>query len=343
MKNFTTLLLAACAGIPAFAQLNVTPAGTPANIATMLSGNGVTMSNVVVNADPNSFGYFTAVNTPLNMPGGLILTTGRDSGAIGPNNSSGAGVDNGFPGDSDLTALAGGAYTHNACVLEFDCVPANDTLYFNYVFGSDEYMEFVSGGFNDVFAIFISGPNIPFQNMAWLPNTQTPVGVLNVNANTNSQYYVDNETVPGQDIQYDGFTTNLLASIPVVPGSTYHFKIGVADALDGIVDAGVFLQAGSFRSPAMPLGIADAASKEALNIYPSPATESANIAIPASWGETAHITLRNLLGQEVFSTTAPCGGRPVAIDTQAFGAGIYALTVETEKMKTTQSLLVQKQ
>jgi len=49
-----------------------------------------------------------------------------------------------FPGDADLTGLAG-LSTHNACVLEFDVDVKFDTLVFDYVFGSEEYLEYVYG------------------------------------------------------------------------------------------------------------------------------------------------------------------------------------------------------
>ncbi|MBL4788789.1 MAG: choice-of-anchor L domain-containing protein, partial [Kordiimonadaceae bacterium] len=47
----------------------------------------------------------------------------------------------------------------NAARLEFDFVPQSDSISFNFVFGSEEYLEFVNGGVNDAFGFFISGPN----------------------------------------------------------------------------------------------------------------------------------------------------------------------------------------
>jgi len=64
----------------------------------------------------------------------------------------------------------------------------------------------------------------------------------------NSQYYVNNENPPGTAAQYDEFTVVLTAKYPILCGETYHIKLAVADAIDGVVDAGVFLQAGSFTT-----------------------------------------------------------------------------------------------
>jgi len=168
---------------------------------------------------------------------------------MGPNNATGSGVDNAEPGDPYLTTVAG-TQTYNAAILEFDFTPVGDTVKFNYVFGTEEYMEWITGGFADVFAFVLSGVTtvLPAVNIATLPITGQPVTALNVNANINSQYYVDNETVPGQTLQYDGFTVVLTAQHPVICGETYHIKIMIADAIDGAVDAGVFLEAGSFNS-----------------------------------------------------------------------------------------------
>jgi hypothetical protein len=167
-----------------FSQVTVSPAGGPSAIASFLSGSGVSISNVVVTGSPNSIGYFTAVNTSLNMPAGLALTSGDIANIPGPNNTSGASTSNGTPGDPDLDALSGGS-TFDASVIEFDCIPTDDTLFFNYIFGSEEYPEFVNS-FNDIFAIFISGPNLPFQNMAFVPSTTIPVCINNINNGMNN-------------------------------------------------------------------------------------------------------------------------------------------------------------
>ena len=176
-------------------------------------------------------------------------TFGVGVGPQGPNNSTGSGVDNQTPGDPYLTTIAGTG-THNAAILEFDFIAQADSVKFNYVFGTEEYMEWITGGFADVFAFVLNGVSTPLApiNIALIPNTNIPVTALNVNANVNSQYYVNNENPPGTAAQYDGFTVVLTAKYPILCGETYHIKLAVADAIDGVVDAGVFLQAGSFTT-----------------------------------------------------------------------------------------------
>ena len=47
---------------------------------------------------------------------------------------------------------------------------AADTVRIDYVFGSEEYLEFVGTSFNDVFAFWVSGPGIPDPvNIATIP------------------------------------------------------------------------------------------------------------------------------------------------------------------------------
>ncbi len=234
---------------------------TPTQYVTnVLLGGGVTVSNVTYTGYANAIGEFNITGaTNLGMSNGLVMTTGTamftdptygtNLGPHGPNNSTGAGADNGQPGDAYLTTVAN-AQTYNAAILEFDFIPVGDTVKFNYVFGTEEYMEWVTGGFADVFAFVLSGVSTPLSpvNIATLPSTGQPVTALNVNANVNPQYYVDNETPPGQTVQYDGFTVVLQAKHAVICGETYHIKLMIADALDGAVDAGVFLEAGSFGS-----------------------------------------------------------------------------------------------
>lgn len=224
-------------------------------VQNILLGPGVTVSNVTYTGDPNAIGFFNGTATNIGLDSGIVITTGTifaPDGPQGPNNIGWSGIDNFYAGDPDISIITNDV-TFNAAILEFDFVPIADTVQFRYVFGSEEYMEFV-GSINDGFGFFISGPGITgtysnnSKNIALIPGTATPVTINNVNLFTNSQYWFDNENPPGQTIQYDGFTTVLTAKEAVQCGQTYHIKIAIADAFDGVLDSGVFLEAGSFTS-----------------------------------------------------------------------------------------------
>ncbi|MDQ3111410.1 MAG: choice-of-anchor L domain-containing protein [Bacteroidota bacterium] len=257
------VLLGVASFLTVKAQLTTSNVLTPAQLVqNVLLGPGIIASNITYTGYTNAIGWFhngNAGSPGLGIDSGIVMTNGTilandptygpGAGPQGPNNSSGAGVNNNAPGDTYLDVVAG-TNTFNACVLEFDFIAQADSVKFNYVFGTDEYMEYVSGGFADVFAFVLSGVSTTLAptNIALIPNTTTPVTALNVNANVNPTYYVDNENPPGTVCQYDGFTVVLQAKYPILCGETYHIKLACADALDGIVDGGVFLQAGSFTT-----------------------------------------------------------------------------------------------
>jgi len=240
----------------------------------------------------NSISYFNDGEI-IGFSEGIVIASGPTTIFEGSNNSSGAGSDVGTTGDSDLNALASPNTTYNAFILEFDFIPSSDTVSFRYVFGSEQYPEYVCSSFNDVFGFFISGPGIsgPYSNnainIAQVPNDfsgsinppvsyfSDPVAINSVNsgsagingneATCDSQYpdwkdyvhyFVNNGTgstpTQNQYTQLDGFTTPLVARTTVTPCETYHIKLAVADVSDGILDSGVFLEAGSFKSPDPP-------------------------------------------------------------------------------------------
>lgn len=238
---------------------SLNPQGLVQNI---LLGNGVTVSNVTYNGSPVAIAQFTAANTTLGINSGIVMTTGttlpNGDGPQGPNDASGAGVDNNMGGFNLLSQAIQGTQTYNAAILEFDFIPYADTVRFKYVFGSDEYPEFAPPNnttYNDVFGFFISGPGITgFQNIAKLPNGAV-VSINNVNTMTNPFYFVNNgdgNTAPynlsPQYIQYDGFTKVLEAISQVQCGQTYHLILAIADVGDGQWDSGIFLEANSLST-----------------------------------------------------------------------------------------------
>ncbi len=272
-----SLLMAA----PAAAQL-VTDNSITAEEALVdyLLGEGVEVSNITFSGDLDQIGSFDAQNTNIAITDGVMLATGNIDVAIGPNDAGGAGLGGGNngAGDPDLTALST-FNTNDAAILEFDFVPTGDSLIFNYIFGSEEYNEYVCGTVNDAFGFFLSGPGItgPYSlnaiNLAVIPNPiledeTIPVTINTVNNGTagfsgnasncnqvsaqwnlNTAYYIDNDNNNDPtSVQLDGFTVVLTAAAQVQCGQTYHIKIAIADAGDTAWDSAVFLEGGSFAS-----------------------------------------------------------------------------------------------
>ena len=219
------------------------------------SGSCVSVSNVSFTAPVDSAGVATMTNigffdgsaSNVGVNAGLVLSSGNIEGAVGPNDTGSESGYLGLGGDMDLDGQITGYFTYDAAVLEMDLVSTEPTITFQYVFGSEEYLEWVNSSFNDVFAFFISGPGIDgVQNIALIPGTTTAVSINNLNDVLNAEYYINNgEGITGASdstiIQYDGFTVPLTAVANVTPGETYHVKIAIADAGDAALDSGVFL------------------------------------------------------------------------------------------------------
>ncbi len=232
------------------AQLLVDNSLTPTQLAQLISGSGVIISNPVVHCGLNGYGKYNATNSNLNITEGLILTTGTTQNAVGPNNVANKTTYFGSQNTPDtypmLTNITGRTI-YEYCEFEFDIVPQGDTISFDFVFASEEYEEWVGSQYNDVFGFFISGPGItpdanaaPYHNIALIPNTSTAITINNVNQNQHTQYYQNNNN--GTSVQYDGFTRGLKAISRVTPCQTYHLKLIVADASDKLWDSGVFIE-----------------------------------------------------------------------------------------------------
>lgn len=250
--------------VVASAQLDVSNSYSPTQIADMLSGPGVIISNVQFDCPEtlagDSYGWFECEDCNVGMASGLILTSGTIQNAQGPNDGGGTTADNLSGGDPDLNNLIPGYATQDACSVTMEIEVAADTLRFNYVFGSEEYLEYVGSNFNDVFGFFVSGPNpaggnYNALNIAFIPGTNVPVSINNVNDMNNPTYYTNNGTGgnPPQNasdyfIEYDGFTVKLEAKVAVIPCATYTLKLAVADAGDHSLDSGVFIEAGSITT-----------------------------------------------------------------------------------------------
>ena len=221
------------------------------DISNYLFGPGVTVTNLTYSGPTLSIGIFTDTTHTFGIDTGIVMTTGCLANVPGPNNSTSASYNNNLPGDLDLDNLIPGYTTYDASIIEFDFTPQTDTLIAaKFIFGSEEYLEFVGSVFNDVFGFFISGPGFyGNENIAVVDTTHTNVCINTINDLAYSQYYVNNDT--GQVVQYDGYTTVIQAMHTIIPGQTYHFKIAIADGGDHVYDAGVFLKAGSFLSYAM--------------------------------------------------------------------------------------------
>lgn len=241
-------------------SMNMTPQQLVQNY---LVGSGITVSNVTFNGSStsitsNQVGTFAtagAATNQLGLSGGILMTSGKASLAIGPNTLAGAGAQIGGPGDPDLNTLSGST-TFDKAVIEFDFIPQSDTVRFRYVFGSEEFFEFCNS-YNDAFGFFLSGPGITGTfsnnsvNIARMPGSLSSyVTINNICANTLSRW---SNPSGGLYYQYDGLTYVYTAWYVVQPCASYHIKLAIGDAVDKAYDSGVFLEQNSFSSSGVNL------------------------------------------------------------------------------------------
>jgi len=241
--------------------IGVTPMSsgvTAVQMAAELIGTGITPSNVVYTGVPDASGLFTGgISGDIGIEQGVILSSGLATNVIGPNSSAYISSNNNVSGDADLDLIISPITTNDASVLEFDFVPTEPNLQISFVFGSDEYNEYVYS-YNDVFAFFVDGVNT-----ALLPATTIPVSISNVNNGqsisgtlatgpcNNCSYYIDNST-GSFDTEMDGYTTVITSTTTVTPGQTHHIKLAIADAGDYGVDSWVLIKGHSFGAPPPP-------------------------------------------------------------------------------------------
>jgi len=240
--------------LAAHGALVVTTSTDATALAEALAGPGVTVSGATLSGGTTQQGTFTGgVSAGIVIESGVILTSGNANLAPGPNNSDSAGASTPTGSDPDLATLATGTI-NDANVLQFNFTTTTGNLFFQYVFASEEYNEFVNSQFNDVFGFFVDGTNI-----AIVPGTtNTPVAINNVNCGNpynpplggpNCALFNNNDLTDGGpffNIQYDGFTKVFIASALGLSAGEHTIKLAIGDVADSILDSAVFLLASSF-------------------------------------------------------------------------------------------------
>ncbi len=239
--------------------------GNSCDMVRNVTFKGLAWSGTAWTATDRSLSYFSNGDPAgFGMENGLLLSTAGGNLAEGPNQQAGGALGGGISvsTDPDLLSLLSGINT--GAVLEFDFIPQQTEISFEYIFASEEYPQYVNTDKNDVFGFFISGEGIPGgkQNIALIPNTNVAVTINNVNDgktsnNTQagyasatgvspySQYFVRNYQ-GAESMEYGGRTVVFTAKATVIPGKIYHMKLAIANVGDSAWGSGVFLKAGSF-------------------------------------------------------------------------------------------------
>ncbi|HVK24582.1 MAG TPA: choice-of-anchor L domain-containing protein [Actinokineospora sp.] len=212
------------------------------DLAAELAGPGVAIQSAAASG-AGQVGRFTAPFESIKLDKGTVLSTGNAAGAPGPNNSSSYSGNTGGPGDGALSAIVGGT-TYDTAALDIQFVPTTATVQFSFVFGSEEYLEYVDSGYNDVFGAFVNGQNCAVIDKGF---ERVPSTVNAINHKRNTLQFRDN-TGGSVNAQADGLTTVLRCTASVTPNVPNTLRLAIADTGDRVYDSWAFIQRGSFRA-----------------------------------------------------------------------------------------------
>ncbi|RAR47546.1 choice-of-anchor L domain-containing protein [Flavobacterium lacus] len=218
----------------------------------------------------SGIGYFSRVGESFPFKDGIVLSTGNANLAGGSINDA-TNSDGNFAwlGDSDveavMSAVSGSPQTsHNASYLQFDFVPFQDTISFDFLFASNEYGQYQCD-YSDTFIFLLTNLTTGVTtNIAVVPSTTTPITVVSIRdqlyngfcSSVNESYfgnYYYNDPISAP-INFRGTTVPLTAIGTVVPGQQYRIKLAIADRADPLFDSAVFIKGSSFSLGEIALG-----------------------------------------------------------------------------------------
>ncbi len=222
-----------------------------------LLGHGFTaVGDAIFTGSATSAGFFTGGGESIGISSGIVLTTGDARYVAGPNNDDGSSGMASGAGDADLDAYFAPLETLDTTSLEFSFrMDAPGDLFFEFVFSSEEYNEFVNGIYNDVFAFFVDGVNIGL-----VPGTFSPVTINTINGGNpygsggaNAEYYNNNDREDGglylDVFGHDGFTDVLVARMEGLDAGVHRIKLAISDVGDMLYDSAVFIRAFNATGP----------------------------------------------------------------------------------------------
>ncbi|GHV47430.1 hypothetical protein FACS1894181_00860 [Bacteroidia bacterium] len=174
----------------------------------------------------------------VEMADGILLATGNGLNMEGANTSPAAMSDGtaSLTGDPDLTPLITPYPVQTGAILEFNFIPQQDHISFEYSFASEEYPEYANTQFNDIFGFFIWEVDPVTKaligdksNIARLPNTNTndfDVKINNVNwgyriGNTADNFADPNAVYEGTLADYPNGSGGAMAFNPLYHKAIY--------------------------------------------------------------------------------------------------------------------------
>ncbi len=205
-----------------------------------------------------SYGYFDATGSSFPFQNGVVLSTGRLNNVQGPNTFLSDDDAPNWNGDNDLETVLQESSTLNATIIEFNFEAVANQISFRYIFASEEYQEGNNNTcqYSDLFGFLIRPDGTTeYENIAVVPGTETPIKVTTVHSGIPggggcdpiNEGYFGGWNDASAPINFNGQTAILTAMADVIPNTTYHVKLVIADHINYRYDSAVFLEAGSFQ------------------------------------------------------------------------------------------------
>ncbi len=258
LSSVATALMLCAFTVPAHAQLSITPTRDAQTLVNKLVGAGITVQNATFTGGQTVDMLWGSVigepagtfaNGPESIRDGIVITNGDVMAMMPPNDLPDAtGVLAPIAYVSPEPDALCQRVINNASLdifdpvrltVDFTVAPGYDGMQIDYLFGSEEYPEYVGDIFADAFGFFVGPRNAS-------ENTYTNIGLdlADQPININGPFFSGGSVVQNSAAtQYDGTTPRLTSTIRLEPGQNYRMIIVICDAGDESLDSGVFLAA----------------------------------------------------------------------------------------------------
>lgn len=217
------------------AETDATALGT----ALTAGSTGLTVTSATLSGHDDglgavSSGIFTNTTNTYGIGAGIVLSSGNvNDYNDGPNTSTGKTTSFGVPAtiaqDALLDPITGGTFDHfDVTQLDIGFTTSTGDVFFNVVFGSEEFAEFVGSTFIDGFGLFLDGVNIAF------------VGGAPVNINHPGMAFIGGTELDGI-LAPNGNPVLTFSGSGLDTTVTHNLTFIVADTSDAALDTTVYL------------------------------------------------------------------------------------------------------
>ncbi|MBE9039220.1 choice-of-anchor L domain-containing protein [Oscillatoriales cyanobacterium LEGE 11467] len=229
---------------------NITSSPNSSDFLDAILGDTMGLNNFEISASGNPMAFGLFQDDPFGLDSGVVLSTGKVEDLPGVNTLDGTQLDSeGIP-LRDLSTNFNGTCVpisetfsceSTTVNISFDVDDKIEKVFFNYIFGSEEFVEFGGKKFNDSFELLLNG-----QNLAKLSDGQA-VSINNLIPNSEDVMsfhsdYINNPVGSQTQTKLDGYTQTLGFEGILNKNERNTLTIQITDIGDNQFDSAVFIQ-----------------------------------------------------------------------------------------------------